>query len=123
LALNSGVWRLRLLGMGDTSAVRLLAPPVLNLSSCPIFRVHFRILGTPVRTFNVEYWLEWRNWLDVLAPLTVGGLVCGAVCSVLGYLAVQAVWRWNLVRRVRSRRTRYRTATSGFSTPSSKRQT
>jgi len=39
--LNSGVWSLRLLGMGDTSAVRLLAPPVLNLSSCPIFRVHF----------------------------------------------------------------------------------
>jgi len=34
---------LRLLGMGDTSAVRLLAPPVLNLSSCPIFRVHFRM--------------------------------------------------------------------------------
>jgi len=46
LALNSGVWRLRLLGMGDTSAVRLLAPPVLNLSSCPIFRVHFKVLVT-----------------------------------------------------------------------------
>jgi len=42
--LNSGVWSLRLLGMGDTSAVRLLAPPVLNLSSCPIFRVHFNLM-------------------------------------------------------------------------------
>jgi len=81
------------------------------------------LLGTPVQTFRVEYWLEWRNWLDILAPLTVGGLVCGAVCSALGYLAVQAVWRWNLVRRIRLRRMRYRAATYGFRTPSSKRQT
>jgi len=81
------------------------------------------ILGTPVQTFSVEYWLEWRNWLDILAPLMVGGLVCGTICSALGYFAVQAIWRWNLVRRVRSRRMRYRAATSGFSTPSSKRQT
>jgi len=36
------------------------------------------ILGTPMQTFNVEYWLEWRNWLDVLTPLTIGSLVCGA---------------------------------------------
>jgi len=81
------------------------------------------LLGTPVQTFCVEYWLEWRNWLDILAPLTVGGLVCGAVCSALDYLAVQAVWRWNLVRRIRLRRMRYRAATSGFRTPSFKRQT
>jgi len=81
------------------------------------------ILGVPAQPFSVEYWLEWRNWSDVLAPLTVGGLVCGVVCSVLGYLAVQAIWRRSLVRRIRLRRTRYRVAASGFSTPSSKRQT
>jgi len=56
-------------------------------------------------------------------PLTIGSLVCGAIGSTLGYLAVQAAWRWNLVRRIRLRRMRYCTATSGFSSPSSKRQT
>jgi len=50
---------LRLLGMGDTSAVRLLAPPVLNLSSCPIFRVHFNgsaggYVGTGERAMNIH---------------------------------------------------------------------
>ncbi len=93
-------------------------PPMYYFS----YRVGSWILGVPTQPFSVEYWLEWRNWLDVLAPLTIGGLVCGGVCAALGYLAVQAVWRRNLVRRLRLRRTRYGAATSGFSTPSSKRQ-
>ena len=81
------------------------------------------ILGTPALPLDVGFWLEWRNWLDILAPMTVGGLVCGAVCSALGYLAIQAIWRWNLVRQIRMRRARYRAAAvSGVSTPSSKRQ-
>ena len=81
------------------------------------------ILGTPTQALDVEFWLQWRNWLNLLAPLTVGSLVCGVFCSALGYLAVQAVWRWNLVREIQVRRARYRAATSGVSTPSSKRQT
>lgn len=81
------------------------------------------ILGTQVQVFNMEYWLEWRNWLNVLAPLTVGGLVCGAVCSALGYFTVQAVWRWNLLRQIRVRKARYRAVAAGANSPSSKRQT
>lgn len=83
------------------------------------------ILGVPVTGFDLEFWLEWRNWLNLLAPLTVGCLVCAAVCSALGYLTVQALWRWKLARQIRIRRARYRSAVSvsGAKTPSSKSQT
>jgi len=81
------------------------------------------ILGTPIQARHMEFWVEWHNWLTLLAPMTVGCLVCGAVCSVLGYFAVQALWRWSLMRQIRLRRERYGAAASGVSTPSSKRQT
>jgi len=81
------------------------------------------ILGAPAQARHIGFLLEWRHWLDVLAPMTVGCLVCGAVCSALGYIGVQLVWRWRLMRQIRLRRERYRVAASGVSTPSSKRQT
>lgn len=81
------------------------------------------ILGVPAQTFHVGHWLEWHNWLGLLAPMTVGCLVCATICSALGYLAIQAIWRWSLLRQIRTRKARYRAATSEASTPSSKRQT
>lgn len=66
------------------------------------------ILGHPTDAFKVDFWLEWRHWLEIIAPLTVGGLVCGAVCSATGYIAVQGLWRWNLMRQIRLRRARLR---------------
>lgn len=81
------------------------------------------ILGAPVTSLDLDFWLEWRNWLDLLAPLTVGCVVCATVCSALGYFSVQGLWRWNLVRQIRIRRARYKAAVSGVKTPSSKRQT
>lgn len=83
------------------------------------------ILGETATGFDLEFWLEWRNWLNLLAPLTIGSLVCATVCSALGYLTVQGFWRWNLVRQIRLRRARYRAAASvsGSKTPSSKSQT
>jgi uncharacterized protein (DUF2062 family) len=87
------------------------------------YLVGSRILGVPSQPLDLGFWLEWRNWLTLLAPMTVGCLVCGAVCSALGYFAVQGLWRWRLLRQIRLRRERYRSATSGVSTPSSKRQT
>ena len=65
-----------------------------------------RVLGRPPEAFEVEFWLEWRNWMDVIMPLTVGSLICGALCSLAGYLTVQGIWRWNLARQIRLRRER-----------------
>ena len=81
------------------------------------------ILGEPAQTIDVEFWFEWRNWLYILAPLTVGCFVCATVCSTLGYLTIQGIWRWNLMRQIRLRRARYGSNTAGVKTPSSKRQT
>jgi uncharacterized protein (DUF2062 family) len=94
-------------------------PPMYYLA----YLVGTWILGTPVQPFEVHCWLQWRNWMHLLAPLTIGGLVCGSVCSASGYFAVQAIWRWSLIRQIRARRARYRVQTSRVSTPSSKRQT
>jgi len=80
------------------------------------------ILGEPTTSLDLEFWLEWHNWLDLLAPLTVGCTACAIVCSVVGYFSVQAIWRWNLVRQIRMRRARYKAAASGANTPSSKSQ-
>jgi uncharacterized protein (DUF2062 family) len=81
------------------------------------------IVGEPVRALDLEFLLEWRNWLNLLAPLTIGCLACATFLSALGYLTVQGIWRWNLVRQIRLRRARYRASTSADKTPSSKRQT
>lgn len=82
------------------------------------------ILGIPVRGFDVDFWMESHNWLNILAPLMLGSLVCGTVCSVTGYFAVQGIWRWSLVRQIKRRRARYQAMTSSptLNRPSSKRQ-
>lgn len=81
------------------------------------------ILGVEVMSFQMSFWLDWNNWLDLIAPLAVGCLVCATLCSAIGYLSVQAVWRWRLMRQIRLRRARYRAAISGVNLPSSKRHT
>jgi uncharacterized protein (DUF2062 family) len=84
----------------------LTIPPMFYFS----YRLGAWILGThPERSaFEMGFWLDWHNWIDILAPLTVGSLVCGIACATIGYLAVQAIWRWNLVRQIRKRRERLR---------------
>ena len=72
---------------------------------------------------NTEFEVSSLDQEDAVLSLTVGSLVCGTVCSVLGYFLVQGVWRWNLMRQIRLRRARYRSSASGVRTPSSKRQT
>jgi uncharacterized protein (DUF2062 family) len=90
------------------------------------------VLGSQPVGFDMDFWMDWRNWVAVLAPLAVGMLVCATVCSAAGYFGVQALWRWNLMREIRRRRARYRAMAGAgvsagvpaapVSTPSSKRQ-
>lgn len=82
------------------------------------------ILGMRAEGFNVHFWLDWHNLLAVIEPLFLGSLICGAACGSVGYLVVQALWRWNLMRQIKKRRVRYRAMTaSRLNTPSSNRQT
>ncbi len=93
----------------------------------PVYYFNYRIgcwmLRIEPGEFALHYWLDWHHWLAVIWPLALGNLVCGILCSALGYLTVQAIWRWRLMRRIRQRRERYREALSRDKRPSSNRQT
>ncbi len=94
------------------------------VTSPPMFYVAYVIgcwlLGLQAEGFNVHFWLDWHNWLGVIEPLVLGSLICGVVSALLGYLTVQAIWRWMLVHRIYKRKQRY--APARVNTPSSKRQ-
>jgi uncharacterized protein (DUF2062 family) len=64
------------------------------------------VLDAPAAALAMEFWFDWRNWLTIIAPLTVGGLICGTLCALAGYLVVQGLWRWNLMRQIRRRKAR-----------------
>lgn len=78
------------------------------------------ILGEPIRAFEVHFWLDWHNWLGVVGPVMLGSLICASVCALIGYFAVQGLWRLSLIREIELRRARY--AAIRTSTPSSSRQ-
>jgi hypothetical protein len=80
------------------------------------------ITGKQVPPFEVQFWIDWHNWLGILGPLMLGCLVCASVCSLIGYFGMQALWRWNLMRQLRRRRERYAAAIAAR-TPSSSRKT
>lgn len=81
----------------------LTMPPMYYFA----YLVGCMILGTPPAPFRMEFWADWHNWLAVLRPLGLGMLVCATLCSAVGYLGVQALWRWNLLREIRRRKAHY----------------
>lgn len=98
----------------------LTMPPIYYLS----YRLGAELLGRTPMAFRAEFWLDPHNWLAILAPLLLGNLIFGSLCALVGYFAVQAVWRWRLLRQIRERRQRYQQMLeSRTSTPSSNRHT
>jgi len=95
----------------------LTIPPMFYFA----FMVGCWMLGQPIPPFRIEIWLDWHNWIAVLGPLMLGSLVCATVCSAAGYLIIQGLWRWNLMRQIKKRRARY--ASVSANRPSSSRQT
>ncbi|MGQ9832037.1 MAG: DUF2062 domain-containing protein [Thermochromatium sp.] len=82
------------------------------------------VLGLAPRGFDPAFWLDWHHWLEILEPMLLGCLICGVLCALIGYVAVQLLWRWQLMRQVERRRARYRALfASRDKTPSSSRHT
>ncbi|NCA70241.1 MAG: DUF2062 domain-containing protein [Sphingobacteriia bacterium] len=79
------------------------------------------VLGITPERFDLDFWLDWQRWQAVIWPVTLGGLICGALCAALGYVLVQLLWRWRLTRQIRLRRARYQSVARDRR-PSSKRQ-
>ena len=91
-------------------------PPMFYLA----YVIGAALLGRQIRTFEPAFWLDWHNWLGVVEPVLLGSLICATFCSVAGYLTIQILWRWSLMRQIQRRRARY--AARRANTPSSNRQ-
>ncbi len=91
-------------------------PPMFYLA----YVIGAALLGRQIRTFEPAFWLDWHNWLGVVEPVLLGSLICATFCSVAGYLTIQILWRWSLIRQIQRRRARY--AAQRANTPSSNRQ-
>jgi uncharacterized protein (DUF2062 family) len=71
------------------------------------YRVGAVLLDMPPQRFAFQMSWDWlQNGLGpIWKPFLVGCLVCAVVAGVLGWMALELVWRWRVANRYRSRRT------------------
>jgi len=76
----------------------------------PIFYATYKlgtwILGTPPMDFAIELSWSWvtQEFVNLWQPLLVGSLICGVVFGCLGYVSMQAFWRWQVLRHWEKRK-------------------
>lgn len=58
------------------------------------------VLGTPEQAFNFEISWQWLlSSLESIGPaFVIGCLLCGSTFGLVGYLTLNAIWRWSVVR-------------------------
>ncbi|MCG6975429.1 MAG: DUF2062 domain-containing protein [Acidiferrobacterales bacterium] len=66
------------------------------------------ILQTPPEPFTFAFTLEWfwQQFLHDWQPFLLGCVVVGAALGALGYGAIRALWRWQVVRAWQARKDR-----------------
>ncbi|RLA45228.1 MAG: DUF2062 domain-containing protein [Gammaproteobacteria bacterium] len=77
-------------------------PPMMIL----LYELGRKILGTEQVAFEFE--LSW-NWFaehsaSVYLPVAVGGLLAGLCVGFIGYVTVQGLWRWKVVKNWEERK-------------------
>lgn len=99
------IWRLNIPAIIAT--VFLTNP----LTAVPVFYVAYRvgaaIVGDAPGQFAFELSWDWLRYGlgPMWKPFLVGCLACAIVTGVLGWMGLEALWRWRVVNRYRSRRT------------------
>jgi uncharacterized protein (DUF2062 family) len=97
------LWRLNLPVICGTTFLLnpFTAVPVYYLA----YRVGAALLPGPRHHFHfVASWHWFTHGLTpVWRPFLLGCLVCGLVCAVLGWCALEILWRWQVVSRYRAR--------------------
>jgi len=71
----------------------------------PVFYSAYRVgaaaLRVPVQNFNFQLSFQWlENGLGPLwKPFLLGCLICSVVAGLVGWVALEVFWRWNVRRR------------------------
>lgn len=82
------------------------------LTLAPLFYLTFELgrwlLDSPPMDFSIRLSWEWfdRQGRSLIAPLVLGSLLCGLVFGAIGYLAINQLWRWQVVRNWEKRKKR-----------------
>ena len=68
------------------------------------------VLGTPPIEFEIDLTWEWftSELLAIWQPLFVGSIITGLTLATLGYISMQLVWRWVVVRNWQKRQNQRR---------------
>lgn len=84
----------------------LTIPPIFLFA----YLVGTWVLGTPANAKSFDFTLAWflNGGLEgIWAPLLLGCLICGVVCSLIGYCLIRILWRLYTVRQWEKRRERH----------------
>lgn len=98
------LWRLN---VAVTCVTTMFVNP---LTAVPVYYLAYRVgsllIGERLHRFNFQPSWEWlQNGLGASwKPFLLGCLVCAVVLGYGGYLALELLWRWITVRRLRGRR-------------------
>ncbi|GLS26453.1 DUF2062 domain-containing protein [Marinibactrum halimedae] len=80
------------------------------ITMAPLFFATYKfgtwLLGTPIEEFHFEMSWSWlrEEVMTIWQPLLVGSLLTGIISGTLGYLSMQAFWRWQVVRHWNKRK-------------------
>lgn len=63
------------------------------------YKVGVWVTGAPEHNFAFELSLTWlQQSISTFGPTFLFGcFICGAVCSLLGYIGIRLLWRWSVV--------------------------
>ncbi len=83
-------------------------PSTIPPMFCFAYWLGNKILSREVGDFNLELSWEWftTGLLQVWQPLLFGSFILGIISSVLGYITIQLLWRYNIKRRWEKRKIR-----------------
>lgn len=72
------------------------------------YRVGQRVLDLPPQPFAFEFSIEWLtgSFVAIWEPLLLGGLLLGTLAALLGYVALDLLWRASLADYLEARRRR-----------------
>jgi hypothetical protein len=88
-------------------------PPLFYLA----YQIGALIVDVPVQDIEFELSFAWlgSNLAAIGKPFLLGCLICGLFFGSLGYLTINLLWRWRVVRHLKARKRRR--AASGISGP------